>query len=198
MMPRSTLLTVLVAVALALAAPSVSHRAHGVQQVKSLYTAIDLKACEIVKEHEDGDAWLCEGLKGYPVYIAEGDHRTFLSTGARARETRAAEQTLSAFNSLFEGSSTRTTVEWRFVIREGEPVPYATIVRYFTQSDGAKGEVLIVARVTGNEVCHVAYIDAKANPDAIVMARRVADQKARAFDCGSEPKVEGAAGKSPM
>jgi hypothetical protein len=166
--------------------------------VKSLYTAIDLKACKIVVQHEDGDAWLCEGLEGYPIYIAKGDHRTFLSTGPAAQTTRAAEQTLSAFNSLFEGSSTRTTVEWRFVIRDGETVPYATIVRYFTQNDEGKGEVIIVARVAGSEVCHVAYIDAKANPDAIVMARSIADKKARAFDCKSDPIVEGASGKSPM
>jgi hypothetical protein len=46
--------------------------------------------------------------------------------------------------------------------------------------------------------CHVAYIDALANSDAIALARQVADVEAKAFDCRQEPRAEGAGGKSPM
>ena len=56
-------------------------------------------------------------------------------------------------------------------------MPYAAIVRYFTAVDGAKGEVLVVSRITATEACHVAYIDALATPEAIVLARRVADER---------------------
>jgi hypothetical protein len=181
--------------ALLLAAPQ---EARAIQQVKSLYTVIDLDKCKPVATHPDGNQWLCEGLPGYPVYIAEGDLRFYLSAGPKAAETRAAKQTLVPFNTVFEGNSNRTTVEWRFIIRDGNPVPYASIVRYFTSSDDSQGQVLVVTRVTDTEACHVAYIDALANPDPIVLARRVADEQARAFNCRSEPSRIGAAGKSPM
>jgi hypothetical protein len=175
-----------------------TYHAHAIQQVKSLYTVIDLDNCKAVATHPDGREWLCEGLPGYPVYIAEGDLRVYLSAGPKAAETRAAKQTLVPFNTVFEGNSNRTTVEWRFIIRDGNPVPYAAIVRYFTSSDETQGQVLVVTRVTDTEACHVAYIDALANTDAIVMARRVADEKARAFNCQSEPARIGTSGKSPM
>ncbi len=175
-----------------------TYQAHAIQQVKSLYTVIDLDSCKTVATHPDGNAWLCEGLPGYPVYIAEGDLRIYLSAGPKAAETRAAKQTLAPFNTVFEGNSNRTTVEWRYVIRNDSPVPYAAIVRYFTSSDGEQGQVLVVTRVTDTEACHIAYIDAVANTEAIVMARRVADEQARAFNCQGEPVRIGAAGKSPM
>jgi hypothetical protein len=182
--------------ALAVALPL--HDARGIQQLKSLYTVIDLKACTALTPHAGETAWLCDGLEGYPVYIAEDAQRTYLSVGPSAAQMRAAKQSLAAPNSLFDGKSPRTTVEWRFVIRDERPVPYATIVRYFTASGPLRGEVLVVTRVAASEVCHVAYIDAMANADAIVQARRIADKKARAFSCASDPGVEGLTGKSPM
>jgi hypothetical protein len=169
-----------------------------IQQPKSLYTAVDLSACAALRTGEGGGPWICDGLEGYPVYLAQHDRRTYLSVGPKADEMRAAKQTLGASNTPFEGHSARMTVEWRFVIREGRPAPYATIIRYFTDTGTERGEVLVVMRVMGTEVCHVAYVDALANPDAIVLARRVADKRARLFSCGSEPFVEGARGKSPM
>jgi hypothetical protein len=57
---------------------------------------------------------------------------------------------------------------------------------------------VVVTRVTDTEACHVAYIDALANPDPIILARRIADEQARAFNCLSEPSRIGATGKSPM
>jgi hypothetical protein len=166
--------------------------------VKSLYTTIELKSCKPVKRHRDGDAWRCEGLPGYPVYVAEGDLRQFVSAGWDAEHRRAATQTLSPFNTIFESGSQRATIEWRFQRRAGSPVPYATIVRYHTSAEGRRGDVLVVSKVTPQETCHVAYIDALANPDAIALARRVADEKARIFDCAAEPRAMGDQGKSPM
>jgi hypothetical protein len=55
-----------------------------------------------------------------------------------------------------------------------------------------------VSKVSKSETCHVAYIDALANPDAITLARQVADGRARTFDCRREPTAEGATGRSPM
>jgi hypothetical protein len=165
---------------------------------KSLYTNIDLRQCTRVKHHPDGDTWRCAGLPGYPILVAEGDLRFFLSFGRNAEKRRAAEQTLPAFNTPFAGRSRRATVEWRFETREEKPVPYAAIVRYFTAVDGAKSEVLVVSRVTATEACHVAYVDAIATPEAIVLARRIADERARSFDCRKEPSREGVARNGPL
>lgn len=166
--------------------------------LKSLYTTIELKDCERVKQHPDGNAWLCKGLDGYPVYVAEGDLRMFVSVGKAPEKRRAATQTLGAFNSLFKKGSNRATLEWRFVKRDGRPVPYATIQRYYTKTDKASGEVIVVTRVTDQEDCHVAHIDALANSDAIALARKVADEEARAFKCSSPPRRIGRTGQSPM
>ncbi len=167
-------------------------------RVKSLYTTVDLKACKQVRRQRDGGAWRCSGLAGIPVYIAEGDLRQFLSVGADAEKRRAATQTLGPFNSIFERGSDRATIEWRFDRRGERQVPYAIIVRFHTSQDGRKGDVLVVSKVSAAETCHMAYIDALANSDAIALARQVADSQAKTFDCGQEPHTEGATGKSPM
>jgi hypothetical protein len=166
--------------------------------LKSLYTTVELKACKPIKPHPDGGAWLCDGLGGLPVYIGEGHLRQFLSVGANAQTRRAATQTLGAFNTIFEKGSDRATIEWRFDRRGERQIPYATIVRFHTSRDGRKGDVLVVLKVGPADSCHVAYIDALANSDAIALARQVADVEAKAFDCRQEPRAEGAGGKSPM
>ncbi|HEX2337898.1 MAG TPA: hypothetical protein VHI72_15625 [Hyphomicrobiaceae bacterium] len=166
--------------------------------VKSLYTTVELKSCKPLKRHKDGDAWRCEGLPGYPVYVAAGDLRQFVSAGKNAEYRRAATQTLGPFNTIFENGHQRATIEWRFALRAGVQIPYATIVRYHTSRQGRSGDVLVISKVTPQESCHVAYIDALANADAIALARRVADEQARTFDCRQEPRAMGERGKSPM
>jgi len=166
--------------------------------VKSLYTTVELKTCKPMSGHPHGGAWLCEGLSGLAVYVAEGDLRQFLSVGANAEKRRAATQTLGAVNSMFDKGSDRATIEWRFDRRGDKEIPYATIVRFHTSRDGRKGDVLVVLKVGPADTCHVAYIDALANSDAIALARHVADTQAKGFDCRQEPHAEGAGGKSPM
>ena len=171
--------------------------AAAVQQLKSLYTAIDPRTCETIRE-EGASARLCKGLPGYPIYISEGGLRTYFSVGPDAGNRQAAQQTLNSDNSLFDPTGGRGTVEWRFVIRDEQPVPYATIVRYFTHAADRSGEVLVVTRVTEDEACQVAYVDALATPDAIVLARKLADTVARSGVCPVEPVVHGLVGRSPM
>jgi hypothetical protein len=164
---------------------------------KSAYTTIDLTTCTTLRQDAGGNAYLCQGLDGTSVYYGEGDRRTFLAAGPDADKSMAATQTLKAFNSPLRKSG-RATIEWRFTIKDQRRVPYAMIVRYFTRSDEGRGEVLVVTRLAGGQACHVAYIDALANEDAIVLARRIADEKARTFKCGEPASVEGARGRSPM
>jgi hypothetical protein len=166
--------------------------------VKSLYTTVELKACQPLKRLREGDAWRCQGLPGYPVYVAEGDLRQFVSAGKDAEHRRAATQTLQPFNSIFDGEHRRATIEWRFERRGDGQIPYATIVRYHTSQHGRRGDVLVISKVTALETCHLAYVDALANSNAIALARRIADEMARAFDCSQEPRTLGVQGKSPM
>lgn len=165
---------------------------------KSLFTSIDRKACTTLRTHPDGNAYRCPGLEGYPIYLAEGDHRTFVASATEPEKTRAAQQTLKAFNTPFLDSAHRAIVEWRFTIKDKRKVPFAMIIRYFTESNGRKGEVLVVTRIADKEACHVGYVDALANGNAIVLARRIADERARKFDCRNDPGIEGERGKSPL
>lgn len=161
---------------------------------KSHYTTLDPATCKIVTSHADGNAYRCEGLPGYPIYFAEASHRAFLSFGPRPDKRRAAAQTLGLFNSPFDKAHRRTTIEWRSHQRAGPVLPHAAIVKYFVSNASQRGQVMVVTRIGAVESCHVAYIDAVANADAIVIARRIADEVAPGYDCRSAPRVEGEAG----
>ncbi len=194
-MVRSRVLAAVIGGSVALV---LGHAPAAANRVKSLYTTVDLKVCTQVKRRRDGGAWLCDGLGGLPVYVAEGDLRQFLSVGAEPEKRRAATQTLGPFNSIFERGGDRATIEWRFDRRGDRQIPYATIVRFHTSQEGRRGDVLVVSKVSASETCHLAYIDALANRDAITLARTIADTQAKAFDCRNEPRTEGATGRSPM
>jgi hypothetical protein len=57
--------------------------------------------------------------------------------------------------------------------------------------------MLVVTRLPPGTVYHVAYVDVKANPDAIEQARNAADEFARGFKCGNdEVKVVGNNGRA--
>ena len=186
------------AAALAIAVILTAGRVYAQDATRSTYTTIDLKACKVLKKGADGAAWLCRGMADYPVYVATGDERFFVSAGPAPQKRRAAQQTLKAFNSLFPAAATRATIEWRVQGKGKHAVPYATILRYYTARDGAKGQVLVVSKVAADQSCQVAMIDAMANADAIERARKIADETALQFDCSTDPKVDGATGKSPM
>ena len=166
----------------------------------NVYTTLDLKACKRITSDKDGGRWQCDGPKGYEVQFAEGDLRQFIGYGAKAREQRAAKQTLGPFNSIFKDNTDRATVQWRGVTTGGKFVPFATIVRYHTDTgdDGSgkrqRSQVLVVTKLgsaNGVEACHVATIDAIVNKDANALATRTADEMARDFDCRKDPAVIG-------
>lgn len=166
----------------------------------TVYTTLDLKACKRISSDRDGGRWQCGGPKGYEVLFAEGDLRQFLGYGAKAREQRASKQTLGPFNSIFKDTSDQATVQWRGVATGGKFVPFATIVRYHTDTgdDGSgkrqRSQVLVVTKLgpaDGVEACHVATIDAVANKDANALATKTADELARDFDCRKDPVVVG-------
>jgi hypothetical protein len=167
------------------------------QPAQSRYVKFDLGKCTVVERDEESGSIIqhCKDSDGFAFYIAEGDLRFFLGYGSNGRNQRAFRQTLAPFNSIND------TLELRSWI--GSENPHAAILRYFTESgmgdDGSpKGQVLVVTKLDGDEACHMAYVDALANPNANELARQVADSGEN-FNCATdEPRVVGKSGKSPM
>jgi hypothetical protein len=148
----------------------------------SAYTDINLDQCTVINADDFGASWACPGYKGYPLYIAEGDLRFMISYGFDAQNEPAAGQTPPPFNTL------GPKLEWRLSNASGGFKPIATIVRYFTadpETGEDKGQVLVVTQLLEGQTCHIAYIDALANPNANELAREAAD-KAGKFDCAND------------
>ncbi len=171
--------------------------AEAVQQVRSLYGRRS-SACETVAgalAARRGSARDCPVIRSTSRRETEGC--TSASDRMRtsgARRSRPSNRSTLCSTGVGGGprSSGASSCE------TGGSVPCATIVRYFTQSERGGGEVLVVMRVTDSEVCHVAYVDALANADAMVLARKLADTVARSKECPAEPAGAGRAGRSPM
>lgn len=161
---------------------------------ESAYTGFNTKKCRHTagKEAEDYGEWRCKGFDGIPVYMSAGDQRIYVSYGRNAKRELAASQTLASFN----GEGDR--IEWR--LENGRP--FATIMRWSTtrtdeKGNPLRGSTLVVTRLGGGGVCHVGYVDGRANKNANELARKIADEHARSFDCKKDkPIVLGEQGPS--
>jgi hypothetical protein len=171
------------------------------QTIGSTYTSTAAKDCRVAGSGngvDDSATWVCPGKAGLVVLVSEDDLRETVSVGrnrAAAAKEPAAEAWFAPFN------STTTTVEWRAL--DGKP--FAIIQRWHIadHSDQDKDgrpiakPMLIVTRLPPGAVCHVAYIDVKANPNANELARKAANETARDFKCGKdEVKVIGESGRA--
>ena len=57
--------------------------------------------------------------------------------------------------------------------------------------------LMVVTRLPPGPVCHVAYVDVKANPNPNELARKAADEFARGFKCGKDKiRVIGESGRA--
>lgn len=164
------------------------------QTVVSSVTRFNIDKCRYTagKAEEDYGEWRCSGFQGIPIYATSGDMRFYVSFGRNAKNEPAARETLASFNG--EG----TTIEWRSERgANGKLTPFAAIMRFRTSvADGDKtvpGQVLVVTRLGDGRapgtVCRAGYVDARANPDANVLAQKIADEHARSFKCGSDKPV---------
>ena len=155
------------------------------------YTPLDLDKCKHTKgrEVEDYGSWRCTGYNGMPVRVSAGDQRTHVSFGANAAKEIAAGETLASFNS--EGK----TIEWRIEQgANGKPRAFAAILRWNTTVTGdddkqVRGQVLVVTRLGPGGVCHIGYVDGRANANANELAVKLADERARTFQCGKDKPV---------
>lgn len=129
----------------------------------------------------------CRGPSGLLVVKNEGDLRETISvgrSGSTAASEPAASQGFGPFN------STTDTIEWRMAGGQ----PFAMIQRWHIADNNDPGkngrpktkQLLVVTRLPPGAVCHVAYIDVTANPDANELARKAADEIARGFDCSKD------------
>ena len=185
MQHRSIVIAILFGLALGAAAPAAS------QSVTRVYTTFDSEKCRHTrgKDVEDYGSWRCPGHAGTDVVLSAGDQRMQVSFGRDAAREPAAKQTFPAFNSVYKG-----TVEWRIeTLPNGKARPFATILRWNVKLEGDErdttGRVLVVTRLGPGGVCHVGYVDARANPDANALAVQIADDKARRFQCGKDKPI---------
>jgi hypothetical protein len=165
------------------------------QDIVSVTTPLNLDQCrhKAGAEQEDYGAWRCRGYRGIPVFVSAGDQRTYVSYGRTAANEPAVRQTLASFNGAGDA------IEWRAVRgKDGKLKPFATIVRFSVTKSAedppVKGAMLVVTRL-GKPGCRIGYVDALANPDAETLARKIADEHARTFQCqGSKPIFMGEKG----
>ena len=160
------------------------------QTFTSSYTSTAPKDCRVISAQngvDDSTIRTCPGKAGLVVVISEDDLREAVSVGrsrAAADKEPAAQSWFGPFN------STTHTVEWRAV--DGKP--FAIIQRWHIadNSDPDKGgrptakPMLAVTRLPPGAVCHVAYVDAQANPNPNELARKAADELARNFKCDKD------------
>jgi hypothetical protein len=147
----------------------------------SAYTDLDFDQCLVLDADDFVSQWSCPGYRGYPLKVIQADLRFALQFGFNL-DQEPKRQTLPPFNTL------GPTLEWRLSNESGRWLPIATIARYDTASKAngtPDGEVLVVTQLKPGQTCHIAYIDARANPDADVLARAAADTAGR-FDCASD------------
>ena len=171
------------------------------QSVGSTYTSTAPKDCrQIGKPSElDGSTTrLCPGKNGFLVLIAEDDLREIVSVGRnrkQAAEEPAAKVWFAPFN------SSETTIEWRAMGAK----PFAIIQRWHIADNTDPDKqgrpntkaMLVVTRLPPGPVCHVANVDAIANPTANDLASKAADDFARSFICGKdEVKIIGTRGRA--
>ncbi len=146
-------------------------------EITSAYTTFSLDKCQRIstEAEESFGSFACPGFKGYDLYWAEGDLRTFVAYGRNGFEHCSAQQTFGRFN------ITNTTVEWR--LENGKP--FAAIQRWSVSDSDDNMKMkswLGVTRIEDGNSCRVALVEASL-PNANVKAREAADRLARSFNC---------------
>ena len=173
---------------------AVASGALAAEEFSSQYTSANVKKCRKlgsvkVGGSDYGASWACGGAAGHVVVVSENDLRTTVSVG---RTVKAAEAEPAARQSFGPFNFSYDTVEWRS--RKGSDRPFAIIQRWNISDserpnrEGRPGRtaLLIVTRLPPGPVCHVAYVDVAANPDANTLARQAADESARDFSCDKD------------
>jgi hypothetical protein len=171
------------------------------ETIGSTYTSTAPKDCRVRSANngvDDSTIRVCPGKNGLIVLIAEDDLRETVSVG-RTRLSASKEPAAQTWFGPF--NSTTNTVEWR----AANGRPYAIIQRWHIADNADQDKdgrpiakpMLAVTRLAPGAVCHVAYVDVQANPDANELARKAADELARHFNCDKDKvKIVGNSGRA--
>jgi hypothetical protein len=171
------------------------------QTIGSSLTSTAPKHCRVRSAGngvDDSTIRVCPGKGGLVVVVSEDDLRETVSVG---RSRAAADREPAAQTRFGPFNWTTTTVEWRTL--NGKP--FAMIQRWHIDDSADEDNsgrpiakpMLAVTRLPPGPVCHVAYVDVGANPNANELARKAADDFARNFECGKhEVKVIGEGGRA--
>jgi hypothetical protein len=160
----------------------------------SSYTSIAPEDCRIDK----AGTRVCPGKAGLVALVSEDDLRETVSVG-RDRGAAAREPAARTWFGPFNAAT--ATVEWR----AAGGTPFAVIQRWRISDiddEDKTGrpiskQMLVVTRLPPGAVCHVAYVDVKANSNANELARQAADTIARNFKCDEDKvKIVGATGRA--
>jgi hypothetical protein len=146
----------------------------------SSYTRVDLAACPIIEQIEEGASatWRCPGHAGIPLIVMTGDERMDVDAGVDNDQW----ESQSPFNGVGE------QVEWR--LHQGRPI--AIIFRLnLSYGDGRTGSVLAVETIgrPGAPGCQMGLVQGNF-PHANAAAREIADTRATNFRCGRDTPVE--------
>lgn len=166
-------------------------------RIDSVYSDLHLERnCTLIgRAHEYSAQLRCEGVAGHEVLLTDAHHRFFLRYQRQDADASSAIEPTSgwvtpAMTSFSGFNHVGDVVEWRRAETRGEMAPFATIQRWFVSSGtGAEHQVLVVstvAREPDDESCMVGYVDASATSQANQVARQIADERAREFDCGED------------
>ena len=166
---------------------------------ESTYSKMDFdKHCTFEKPSDDenagpGSSAICQVGDAPAIYFDEGDLRQSVGFGAKKQY-----RTFGQFNRM------NNVIEWRS--ENGKP--YAAIVRFFIENSNPDtgspdkahlGQVLVIHRVAEHQsasTCIVGMVDARANKNANVLAKQVADDLAVSFQCNTErPQYHGNRGE---
>jgi hypothetical protein len=163
------------------------------QEISSAYTdlvAEDDCTTFTTAEPDEGGDWanlVCDGYRGYPVFISYADARESLFYGfPPTGDLAPVWESFDGFN------ATGPKIEWRLETRGERTLPFATIHRWFVsdpEDPDKQVQVLVVAKVgqpDERDGCAVGYVVAQGNGDANEKARRIADTTASEFVCGAD------------
>ncbi len=171
------------------------------QTIGSSYTSTAPKDCRVTSagtEVDDSTIRICPGKAGLVVLISEDDLRETVSVGrnraAAAREPAAQSLVRSV---QFDRAHGRVADDERQAVRDHPALAHRRQRRRGQERTADRQADAGGDAAAARPVCHVAYVDVQANPNANELARKAADELARDFKCGKdEVKVIGESGRA--
>ena len=134
--------------------------------------------CKITSETDTLIDFRCPGVFGVDVWFLIGAARWFVAF----HESEPAGLVLKqGFNRAHHPD---LQIEWRF--DGNRPMAAIQIWRFYDGDELDEG-AYVITKIDGDSVCHMGLIDIAENPDALALARKLADSSAVAFSCENDP-----------